>query len=287
MPFFKSCTRHAAIVPNGITGEAISGCFTQAILLALYMTLPQWCSAQMSDPVFQDSSLMEELDTEPTVSESIPVNDEELYTAHAYSAPAVQPVAMREVSKGKWDDASNGLDYSKDIPEPLKEIKQSTSTFDWNASTAGIGKIFQILAIILAILAIAYGIFRTLQAPRNRRVVQAQDGTIITPENVDAYIHETDLERFLREAMAAGNYPLCIRLYYLQVIKVLSEKEAIKWSREKTNRDYLREMRQHPLLQEFREATRSFERVWYGNEPLDAVGYALLEPEFKNLLGQI
>jgi hypothetical protein len=260
---------------------SLKGLFSKyLILLCCCFLLRHGASAQIIESVM--------VDTTGQVAEEEVTEAEEVYVERPYTPPPVKPMAMRAVDKGKWDDATNGLDYSKDNPKPVKERKP-TNTFnpDWNASTAGIGQILQILAILLAIAAIGYGIYRTMQAPRNRRIGQAQDGTIITPENVDAYIHETDLERFLREALEAGNYPLGIRLYYLQTIKLLSEKEAILWSRAKTNRDYLREMRDHPLGREFREATRTFERVWYGNEPLDAAGFALLEPDFKNLLTKI
>lgn len=262
------------------------------VLLFNWAVQPQQLAAQIADPVHVDSTLLEAIeDADPVLEENSLSEDAETeYFYREYSPPPVKPVAMRELSKGKWDDATNGLDYSNDVPAPPKAQRPAPQHPDlsgWNASTEGLGKIFQILAIILAIAAIAFGIFRTMQAPRNRRIGQAQDGTVITAENVDAYIHETDLERFLREALAAGNYALCIRLYYLQTIKLLSEKGDIKWSREKTNRDYLREMREHRLSKEFREVTRAFERVWYGNEALNAGAYADMEPGFKRLLGQV
>lgn len=261
----------------------------QLVILALMTALlsPFALSGQ-AEPLLAPDSVNQEtvIPDEESAIEDMPEtagNYEEEYTP-----PPVRPVALRTVEKGKWDDASNGLDYSKDLPELEKQ--QPKRNFDmsgWNGATAWFGKIMQILAIIVALAAIGYAMYRTMQAPKNRKIGQAEDGTIITAENVDAYIHETDLERFLREALAAGNYALGIRLYYLQTIKTLSEKEAIKWSREKTNRDYLREMRDHRLGREFREVTRTFERVWYGNEPLDAVGYALLEPDFKGLLARL
>lgn len=262
------------------------------VLLCFGYLLTQKLVAQVADPVYADSTLLEQVeDSYPVVEEPAVFKDETTgYVYAEYSPPPVRPVAMREVDKEKWDDASSGLDYSNDVPKEIKEQRSPSPQPDfsgWNADTAGIGKILQILAIILAIAAIVYGIFRVLQVPRNRRIRQAEDGTVITAENVDAYIHETDLERFLREALAAGNYALCIRLYYLQTIKLLSEKGNIKWSREKTNRDYLREMREHRLGAAFRENTRTFERVWYGNEALNAAGYADLEPGFKGLLGQL
>lgn len=261
-----------------------------AIVAMLTAFLSPFVLSAQTEPVLAQDSVNEEtvIQDDESAIEDMPEtagNYEEEYTPEP-----VRPVAMRTVDKQQWDDASNGLDYSKDQPEPEKQTQKQNRDFNmsgWNSATAGLGKIMQILAIIAALAAIAFAIYRTLQAPKNRKIGQAEDGTIITAENVDAYIHETDLERFLREALASGNYALGIRLYYLQTIKTLSEKEAIKWSREKTNRDYLREMRDHRLGREFREATRTFERVWYGNELLDAAGFAVLEPGFKGLLAQL
>ncbi|MEO6757907.1 MAG: DUF4129 domain-containing protein, partial [Saprospiraceae bacterium] len=179
--------------------------------------------------------------------------------------------------------------YSKDLPKPPKEEKPrrnyNPDFSGWTAATKGLGFILQVLAILVAVGLIGYAIFRMLQAPRNR--VIARDGVEITVDNLDQYIHETDLERFLREALAQGNYPLAIRLYYLQVIKDLSAKNLIRWSREKTNRDYQREMRLHRLAEPFRAATLRFEEVWYGNQTLDAATYQGLEPAFKQLLANI
>ncbi len=121
-----------------------------------------------------------------------------------------------------------------------------------------------------------------MQSPRNRKL--ARDGTEITLANLDEYIHETDLDKFLSEAIAASNWSLAVRLYFLQTIKLLSEKEAISWSREKTNRDYLREMRNHRLGMHFRDVTRQYERIWYGNQSISSEEFARLEPEFKGIL---
>lgn len=207
-----------------------------------------------------------------------------------YHPPQLKPVEHRSVDGQKWDEASGGLDYSKDLPEPPKEHKQQLpsgpdSGIDWTAATHGLGIFLQVLAVIVAALAIAYGIWRMLQAPRNR--VIARDGVEITVDNIDHYLHETDLDRFLREALAQGNYALAVRLYYLQIIKNLSEKNALRWSREKTNRDYLREMRGHPMAEPFREATRLYERAWYGNQALTKTTYAGIEEKMKEVLAGV
>ena len=202
--------------------------------------------------------------------------------------PPVQPVATRPVAAEKWAEASSGLDYSKDRPKPPKPVRQprTSSNFDW-AGLGKLGELLQTLLVIAAIAGIGYGIYRMLQEPRNRSILRAQDGVEITEANLDHYLHETDLDRFLRAALANGNYALAIRLYYLQTIKDLSARGAIRWAKEKTNRDYLREMRNHPQHDAFRSATRTFERVWYGNEGLKADEFARMEPQFKSLLANV
>ena len=223
------------------------------------------------------------------VDEPVGLFPQEVEPAATEIYPPQPPVAMRTVPAQQWADASQGLDYSQDQPKPPKKEKPPRNYNpdfpNWTASTQGLGSVLQVLAIILASALIGYAIYRMLQAPRNR--VIARDGVEITVDNLDHYLHETDLARFLREAVDQGNYSLAIRLYYLQVIKDLSAKSAIRWSREKTNRDYQRELRAHRLAEPFRLATLRYEEIWYGNQPLDAAAYAQLEPEFKGLLSSI
>lgn len=215
---------------------------------------------------------------------------EDYNEATPYTAPPLAPMAMREVPASEWDKAIGGLDYSKDVPKPPKapkkrEQNEPAPEFDWTGWTQGMGTFAQVLAVLFALGILGYGIYWMLQTPKNRII--ARDGTEITLANLDEYIHETDLDRFLREALAAANWPLAVRLYFLQTIKSLSERSAISWSKEKTNRDYLKEMRQHPLSAQFRDVTRQYEQVWYGNQPISAEEFAQLEPEFKALLEEI
>ena len=201
------------------------------------------------------------------------------------------PVEYRDVPEQQWQKAASGLDYSKDRPEAEEPEKKkpfsgdNTPAINWGAQFQTLANILQVLAILAAAFAIGYGIYRMIREPRNRRI--ARDGAEITLDNLDAYIHETDLDRFLREALEQKNYPLAIRLYFLQIIKDLSQNGSIHWSKEKTNRDYLREMKPHPLSSAFQYTTTAFERVWYGNAPLTQPDFERLEPEFKELIRKI
>jgi hypothetical protein len=192
-------------------------------------------------------------------------------------------VEVREIKPTQWEKASKGLDYSKDLPQKPKEQKRrKISGPDWTMNTEGVGRILLILSILIAIVAIGYGIYRMLQVQRNTLI--AHDGVEITIDNLDEYIHETDLDRFLREALQNGNYPQAIRLYFLQSIKNLSERKDLNWSREKTNRDYIREMRAHSWGNQFRSITQTYERIWYGNMQLTQSRFEQLQPEFEQFV---
>jgi hypothetical protein len=191
--------------------------------------------------------------------------------------------AAPRLSEQQWEKLADNLDYSKDLPDQqVGPTSRQTRPMPRVNGLENLGKTLQVLAILIALVAIGTGIYRMLQAPRNRIV--ARDGVEITLENIEQYIHETDLERFLREALADKNHAQAVRLYYLQAIKNLSEQKAISWSREKTNSDYLRELKNHRLFVPFRHATGMFERTWYGNDALDASKFEHLEPALKSLV---
>lgn len=223
--------------------------------------------------------------------EEVPVVVEEDYGSETYTNPASYghpQVSMREVPADVWKKSEGGLNYSDDIPEAVKQRPvtepRNSPNFNWNPKFwSGFAKVFSIIVLMILVGIVIY---QMVQSPSNS-AIRAGDGTPITFDNLDAYIQETDLERFLREALAMGNYNQAVRIYYLQVIKDLSQKEAIVWSREKTNRDYLREMRSHPLNADFRSATLTYEEVWYGNLALDRNIYEGIEGRMKYLLQRI
>jgi hypothetical protein len=86
-------------------------------------------------------------------------------------------------------------------------------------------------------------------------------------------IHEVDFRARIAEAEAAGNLRLATRLGYLEVLKFLTDQDLINWQPDKTNQAYLQELATSPLRERFREATRQFEYVWYGELSLNAALY--------------
>jgi len=83
-----------------------------------------------------------------------------------------------------------------------------------------------------------------------------------------------DFATRLAEAEAAGNWRLAVRLGYLQLLKTLSDNALINWQPDKTNHAYLAELPLAGTLRvDFREITRQFEFVWYGELALSGPLY--------------
>jgi hypothetical protein len=201
------------------------------------------------------------------------------------AATAQSDLTRRRIAPADWEQASKGLDYSKDLPEKAPPPSSAPSGIDWTQQTEALGILLQILAIAAAMVLIGYGIYKILHAPQNRQITR--DGALITLENLEQHLDETDLTPFLQAALNAQNYALAVRLYYLQIIKNLAAGSLIRWSKEKTNRDYLHEMRAHRLSNEFRRLTANYERVWYGNQPPDAQAFADMASDCQQFLSRI
>ena len=195
-----------------------------------------------------------------------------------------RPVNQRSISSESWKKAAGEIDYSRDRPEEVREHTPSPEVpelpdFSW------LSTLVQIIAVVTVIAGIGWWVYKMMSMPSNRRLPSNEHQ--ITPDDLESRIHETDLEKHLRDALARGEYNLAVRIHYLQIIRALSEKKYIRWSKEKTNREYLRELRNTKMEEPVRNITGVYERIWYGNRLTDQEDYLLLAPDFINVLRQV
>jgi hypothetical protein len=204
----------------------------------------------------------------------------------------------RKFDETKWEELVKDFDYSEALFEDYDEAFDTTQTNPNTNKVSPSGRsnsfgsafwasFFQILFIIIVALVIVVLLINMLGAgdifaPRSRKISKYSNTFSI--EKIEENIHETDLEKFIQKAVQEKNYALAIRLYYLAIIKELSLSKMIKWKRDKTNRTYLREVGSSNLFKPFRETTRIFERVWYGEGKLDEQEYFSLKPKFEQLI---
>jgi hypothetical protein len=209
------------------------------------------------------------------------------------------PIKEGTFSKKNWKQTIKDLEYSENASskkkrreEELKEegrrgAEKQEYKPNWAERAMFQGNnTIKIIFFGIAILALVFVIWKIVQAqmklknPKVRKKMEFIDDVVED-------IHETDLDRFLREALASDNYKMAIRIYYLMIIKELADKKLIAWKKDKTNNIYVREMRTTEYYQNFREITRNFERAWFGEKEVEQADFQKLQPQFQGFVSSI
>jgi len=77
-----------------------------------------------------------------------------------------------------------------------------------------------------------------------------------------------------RQLSGSGDYRQAIRYLYLSALLLLDERGLLRYNRFLTNREYLRQVSNQPdLAGHLRPVIETFDRVWYGFQPVDQDSY--------------
>jgi len=127
---------------------------------------------------------------------------------------------------------------------------------------SAIGIIFLIIAVALFGY-IVYKLFLSNSSFLSRSRKNIASDIAVVEEDA------SDTDSLLRNAIKNGNYRLAVRYLYLQSLKRLSERKYIEINTNKTNYEYVTEIRKHKFANEFASLTLQYEYVWYGEYPVD------------------
>src|SRR5690606_30104880 len=77
-------------------------------------------------------------------------------------------------------------------------------------------------------------------------------------------VRSQDISSLIESAIAAGDYRLAVRYYYLQLLKHLNDKGLINYEFQKTNAEYLDEIRDDTFKPKVKRLMRLYDFIWYG-----------------------
>lgn len=95
-------------------------------------------------------------------------------------------------------------------------------------------------------------------------------------------IDEDSLSRKARESEQAGNYRLAVRYQYLHALSIIAEKGWLQLSPDKTNYQYVQELSNKTIRNDFARITLHYEYAWYGNFQIEAPIFQTIKKEFVN-----
>jgi hypothetical protein len=96
-------------------------------------------------------------------------------------------------------------------------------------------------------------------------------------EGDETDLMDEDIDKLIREAMQAGNQRLTTRYLFLKALRLLDERELIRYETKATNEEYVRQLSGKEQGNSFRFLARAYEYVWYG-------GFALNESQYERLV---
>ena len=191
-------------------------------------------------------------------------------------------------SGGNGDGGGEGSENRNDPTSNKNTIPQKNPDWrpNWNPNLSGLSWLGWLLMIVFGaglIALIVYLIMNSKGSPGAKKVILDDYFENIAPSEIPL----TELQRRLKEAIDSGDYRGAIRIYYLFILKDLSEKNWINWEREKTNMHYLREMSGKTEFDDFNKSISYFEVIWYGKREIDQNQFRKIEPNFTNLLDKL
>lgn len=209
---------------------------------------------------------------------------EEVYTETEFN-----PITQGTSDSVKWKQLPGGyvdglekdkaFEYVKTgIPRPKPKEKKQSPAFTLNRA-------------ILFIAVIAFAAFLIWYLADNNIIVFRGKSKKIKEEKHEEEEHEDifsiQYKDAIQKAVQHKNYRQAIRLHYLQLLKTLSDKKIINYRPDKTNFDYLMQLRPTTYYNDFFAATRNYEYSWYGLFEISPEMYEKIEPVFSDFYKKV
>ena len=178
----------------------------------------------------------------------------------------------------KEDYSSDDFQYEEKIPE-----KSAWDHFkEWLANLIGrlfgvtgpvagiiVVWIFYGVAIIIVALVIYYIVKSMVNKEGQWIFAKSSSKKIINYDDIERNLKDIDFDKLIKDTLKSGDNRLAIRYYYLWILKKMAEKDIIDWNPEKTNSDYLYEIKSNTLKTDFSYVSYLYNYIWYGEFEVD------------------
>lgn len=159
---------------------------------------------------------------------------------------------------------------SEEQKEKKKRKKDKRSTTDFSFLNGSLMKLLMYGLVGVLVLFLIWAILSNIKLKEG----ELEAAPIEETDEIED-IEAVDTDAGYNEALANGDYRLACRMLFLKVLQRLETTERIRWKKEKTNRHYLQEMAADEQVAVFRDIIVTYEKVWYGDKPIDFAGLQL------------
>ncbi|MEM1217915.1 MAG: DUF4129 domain-containing protein [Bacteroidota bacterium] len=190
------------------------------------------------------------------------------------------------IEEAVWKEVTKEIDYGAPEgteQEEVREEEQEERVRDRDSESFW-ANFFKVILIVGLVALIAFIFANMMEGERaaKKRGQKNQDLQLAVDE-LEQNLEKASLSPVIQEAERTADYSLAIRLHYLKIIQGLAQRDLIRWKREKTNGQYLREIKDPELRRRFEDATYIFEQIWYGNRRLNETLFKRLRARLESI----
>jgi hypothetical protein len=212
------------------------------------------------------------IDTAFIIAKSFPENFKKKYTDTSFIYEFKTP------EKNAWDR----------FKEWLANFFNTIFSFSNNeASMRFVEIVLKIIAIII-VIGVIYMIVKAIMNKEGQWIFgKNSDKRIINYDEIEKNLHLVDFEKLIQNSLQSGEKRLTIRYYYLWLLKKMSAKQIIIWDVEKTNSDYLYEIKDQTQKDNFAYLSYLYNYIWYGEFELDEETFTKAKNAFEKSIKKI
>jgi hypothetical protein len=169
----------------------------------------------------------------------------------------------------KYEFESTDKSWWDRFVEWLEQLLKDLFGLSDGVSSTAVDWTINIVATII-ILFVIYLIVKSILNEEGQWVFgKSTTKKIISHEDIERNLKHVDFEKLIKETLKSGDNRLAVRYYYLWILKKMSEKSIIDWNQEKTNSDYLYEIKSDALRKDFEYVSYLYNYIWYGEFEID------------------
>jgi len=162
--------------------------------------------------------------------------------------------------------------------------------FGFTDNKAAMGMVVIVIRVIavLLILFVVYLIVKAIMNKEGKWIFgKNSDRRLINYDEIEKNLHLVDFEKLIKQSIQSGEKRLSIRYYYLWLLKKMSEKQIIEWDVEKTNSDYLYEIKSENFKKDFAYLSYLYNYIWYGEFELDEATFEKAKKAFEKSIQSV
>ena len=113
---------------------------------------------------------------------------------------------------------------------------------------------------------------------------KSKKGKTISFSDLEENPELVDWEKLIDEAIEEKRYRVAVRLLYIYTLQILAKSGRIIPNKDKTNAQYLLELKDDQLKNKFRDLTHSFDYVWFGNIKVNQEQFYEIHRRFRSFM---